>query len=231
MYCAACGFSKLNPHEFIGGFERGDNLRSWRCRQAEQSRSPEANPEPALRCCWNRSRCATKSPYGSAAELVARVSGVLIGCFATVSRYLPSPSRRPTQSWRTFLRNQASAFGHYSEERSRVCAGLHGQSYWVKLMGSTATQVAAIGAGLWRVRGRQQPALKAPRISLRFAHCDRAAMHRVHRLAAVSGVSRKYAVIVFPFPFRCEVHRMKLGCHQGSDRARLRMLLFAWTKF
>ena len=61
---------------------------------------------------------------------------------ATVSRYLPAPSRQPTQSWRTFLRNQASAFGQYSEERSTVYAGLHGQSYWAKLMGSTAVQVA-----------------------------------------------------------------------------------------
>src|SRR5713226_2887192 len=33
---------------------------------------------------------------------------------ATVSRYLPAPGRRPTQSWRSFLRNQASAFGQYS---------------------------------------------------------------------------------------------------------------------
>ena len=39
---------------------------------------------------------------------------------ATVSRYLPAPSRRPTQSWRTFLRNQAIAFGRhqYPEEHS-----------------------------------------------------------------------------------------------------------------
>src|SRR6266481_1494575 len=86
-----------------------------------------------------------------------------------------------------FLRNQASAFGQYSEERSRVYAGLHGHSYWAKLMGSTAAQVAAVGVGLWRGLGRQQPVLKARRISLRSAQCDRAAMHRVHRLAAVSG--------------------------------------------
>jgi hypothetical protein len=110
---------------------------------------------------------------------------------ATVSRYLPAPSRRPTQSWRTFLRNQASAFGQYSEERSRVYAGLHGQSYWAKLMGSTVAQVTAVGVGLWRGLGRQQPALKARRISLRSARCDRAAMHRVHRLAAVSGGLQK----------------------------------------
>ena len=39
---------------------------------------------------------------------------------ATVSRYMPVRSRRPDQSWRTFLRNQAMAFGHseYYEERS-----------------------------------------------------------------------------------------------------------------
>jgi len=46
---------------------------------------------------------------------------------ATVSRYLPARSRRPGQSWRTFLRNQAMAFGHrqYSELRSTGDAGLH----------------------------------------------------------------------------------------------------------
>ncbi len=39
---------------------------------------------------------------------------------ATVSRYLPAPGGRPTQSWRTFLRNQAIAFDNdqYPEEYS-----------------------------------------------------------------------------------------------------------------
>jgi len=31
---------------------------------------------------------------------------------ATVSRYMPAADRRPGQSWRTFLRNQAIAFSH-----------------------------------------------------------------------------------------------------------------------
>jgi hypothetical protein len=75
-------------------------------------------------------------------------------------------ARRPTQSWQTLLRNQASAFGQYPEERSREYAGLHGQSCWAKLMESAAAQVAAVGVGLWRGLGRQQPALKARRISL-----------------------------------------------------------------
>jgi hypothetical protein len=41
---------------------------------------------------------------------------------ATVSRHQPAPVRRPTQPWRSFLRNQASAFGQYSEARSRGSA-------------------------------------------------------------------------------------------------------------
>ena len=41
---------------------------------------------------------------------------------ATVSRYLRARGRRPGQSWRTFVRNQAMAFAHreYAEERSRA---------------------------------------------------------------------------------------------------------------
>src|ERR1019366_1937894 len=68
---------------------------------------------------------------------------------ATVSRYLPAPSRRPTQSWRTFYRNQTSAFGHsqYSEERSRGDARLHVWSYWAKLMRFAAAQVATVCVG------------------------------------------------------------------------------------
>ena len=52
---------------------------------------------------------------------------------ATVSRYMPA--RRPEQSWRTFLRNQAMAFGHceYSEEWQSGNAGPQGQSYSAQL--------------------------------------------------------------------------------------------------
>jgi hypothetical protein len=58
---------------------------------------------------------------------------------ATVSRYLPAPGRRPTQSWRTFVRNQAIAFGHhqYSEEHSDTeYLSLRFCSYWGSLMRS-----------------------------------------------------------------------------------------------
>jgi hypothetical protein len=57
---------------------------------------------------------------------------------ATVSRYLPARGRRPGQSWRTFLRNQASAFGQYSEERSREYVGLHIGSYLMRFHGCAA---------------------------------------------------------------------------------------------
>ena len=52
-------------------------------------------------------------------------------------------------------------------------------------------RIAAIGVGLWRGRGHQQFARNARRVSLRSAQCERAAMHRVHRLAAVSGGPQK----------------------------------------
>src|SRR5229473_4614015 len=103
---------------------------------------------------------------------------------ATVSRYLPAPGRRPTQSWRSFLRNQASAFGQYSEARARGSARPHVRSYWAKLMRFTAAQIAAVGIGLWHGLGCQPSAPNARRISLRSAQHERAAMHRVPRLAA-----------------------------------------------
>jgi hypothetical protein len=106
---------------------------------------------------------------------------------ATVSRYLPAPGRRPTQSWQSFLCNQASALGQYSEApvagiRAPACSVLLGQAHTI-----TATQIAAVGIGLRRGLGQDQPAPNARRISIRSAQHERAAMHRVPRLAAVFG--------------------------------------------
>jgi hypothetical protein len=106
---------------------------------------------------------------------------------ATVSRYLPAPARRPTQSWRSFLRNQASAFGQYSETRSRGCAGLQVRPYWAKLMRSATAKVATVSVELRRGLSRQPSAPNARRIGLRSARLELAAMHRVPRLAAVYG--------------------------------------------
>jgi hypothetical protein len=113
---------------------------------------------------------------------------------ATVSRYLPAPSRRPTQSWWSFFRNQISAFDHnqYSKERSRVSARLHVWSCWAKLMRSTATQIATVCVGLCRGLGQQHPTLNARRISLRSAQRDRGVTHGARRqVASVPGGSRR----------------------------------------
>jgi hypothetical protein len=101
---------------------------------------------------------------------------------ATVSRYLPAPGRRPTPSWRTFLRNQASAFSQYSEERSKGYARPHVPSHWAKLMQSAAAQIAT---------GQQQPTLNAGRVSLRSAQRDRGVTHGARRVASVPSGSRR----------------------------------------
>jgi len=86
-----------------------------------------------------------------------RIHGELLmlgfsGSKATVSRDLPARSRQPGQSWRTFLRNQAMAFGHseYFEERSRGDAGPHIDFCWDQLKRLTAAQIATIGGVLRR---------------------------------------------------------------------------------
>ena len=99
---------------------------------------------------------------------------------ATVSRYLPAPSRRPGQSWRTFLRNQASAFGQYSEERSDGYARPPIASHSVDLMESAAAQIAT---------GQRQPTLNTERINPRSAQRDRGVVHGARRVPAVPGGS------------------------------------------
>jgi hypothetical protein len=106
---------------------------------------------------------------------------------ATVSRYLPAPGRRPTQSWRTFLRNQASAFGQYSEERSKGYARLYVPSYWAKLMRSAAAQIAT---------GQQQLTqnariLNVRRVSLRYARRDPNVTLGGCRVVTILGSSRR----------------------------------------
>jgi len=99
---------------------------------------------------------------------------------ATVSRYMPVRSRRPGQSWRTFLRNQATAFGHreYYEERLREDAGPQSRSYWAKLKRSGAAQIAMVWVALSRGFGLPQPALNNRRIRLRSTHRDRGVTRR-----------------------------------------------------
>jgi hypothetical protein len=123
---------------------------------------------------------------------------------ATVSRYLPAPSRRPIQSWRSFLRNQAIAFGHhhpYPEEHSDTeYLGLRFCLYWGSLMRSVA-QIARLSAGLCRWHAHETLTPTAQRIALRPGRHARGAMHRAQRLDTESGHGR-HASIVFRPPFR-----------------------------
>ena len=126
---------------------------------------------------------------------------------ATVSRYMPARSRRPGQSWRTFLRNQVMAFGHceYSEEWRSGKARLQSQSYSAQLERSGATQITTVWIGRKRSFGRAQSTLSNRRIRLRSAECD----HRVtHRAAYVSSGSRRALGNRRGAAFLFEVHRV-----------------------
>jgi hypothetical protein len=104
---------------------------------------------------------------------------------ATVSRYLRSLGRRPIESWRTFVRNQALAFGQYSEQREEGYERPQGESSRVTLIRPAAAEIARACRGLRRVLC-SQPTLIVRKIRPRAALCGRAAMHRVHRPAAIS---------------------------------------------
>ena len=110
---------------------------------------------------------------------------------STVSRYMPTPGRRPTQSWRTFIRNQASAFRHREEvaEESKGDAGLRVQCYRTDLMQSAATPTLPMRVGLRRGLAWHQPAQDIRRTSLCFP--QRGVMHRARRIASASGGSRR----------------------------------------
>jgi hypothetical protein len=107
---------------------------------------------------------------------------------ATVSRYMPARSRRPGQSWWTFLRNQAMAFGHSecSEKRQNGDAGFQSQSHSARLERSAA-QIATVWFGLRRCFGRAQPARGNRRVRLRSVQYNSGVMHRA---ASVSGRSK-----------------------------------------
>src|SRR5229473_2920784 len=180
-----CGFSKLDPCGFIGGFDRlgiacvhGDapnphnaGVGSDSAAASNRGAETQSNSSPVLpsfgsaaldfavalvarlarqfsdrpaRDRWSamwgyrsrgRWRGGRPRVHSEIRHLIARMASenflwgaprihgelLMLGfgvSQATVSRYMPARSRRPEQSWRTFLRTQAMAFGHceYSEE-------------------------------------------------------------------------------------------------------------------
>ena len=110
---------------------------------------------------------------------------------ATVSRYLPAAGSRPTQSWRTFLRNQASAFREYSEQRTEGTARLNRESSWARLIRLAAARNASVKVGLGCDLALPPTAPNAPRIGLRPTLCERGGIHSAHRLATVSTCVQK----------------------------------------
>ena len=100
---------------------------------------------------------------------------------ATVSRYLPPPSRRPRQSWRTFIRNQARAFRYRDdlEYSNQDWQGRPDCSYRGNLTRS-ARQIAKLDTGsrwLSQPRGIAAP----PRL------CARSASLRTFRYSTAPG--------------------------------------------
>jgi hypothetical protein len=124
---------------------------------------------------------------------------------ATVSRYMPAASRRPGQSWRTFLCNQARAFraDRDSENVSGVeYRSLHAWLYRSGLVRLAVAQIALVGTRRGRCGGSPLTLPNAERISLRSVQYDR-------------GV---WPVIVVRLLYRCAVHSMRRG--RRHDRAR-----------
>jgi hypothetical protein len=117
---------------------------------------------------------------------------------ATVSRYMPDTSRRPGQSWRTFLRNQTLAFR--CEQDSENVSGkesrcLHAWFYPSRLGRLAVAQLALVGARRGRGHCGGSPLLlpNAQRISLRSVPYDRGVWHRAPRVSAVPGRSWRVA--------------------------------------
>ena len=110
---------------------------------------------------------------------------------ATVSRYMPARSRRPEQLWRTFLRNQAMAFGrgkYFAEApRGDTIAHIELCRAQMKLSGVVAPQ----------------PTVNVGRFGLHVSQRDRGV---THRFASMSGgtiralCSRRDAIFLIRSP-------------------------------
>jgi hypothetical protein len=112
---------------------------------------------------------------------------------ATVSRYLPPPSRRPRQSWQTFVRNQSMAFGRHQDQEvpsDTESLSVRIWSNWRWLMESVA-QIAAVFVGPYRGIGQPQPTLNARKMSLRPAQRHDSVTSRARRFASAPGGSRR----------------------------------------
>ncbi len=88
---------------------------------------------------------------------------------ATVSRYLATANRRPGQSWRTFIRNQAIAFSHHEHPDPQS-----EEEYRGLLKGSKFMRTVAQGLGAARSLRPARQTLSPPTrgIVLSEAACE-----------------------------------------------------------
>ena len=115
---------------------------------------------------------------------------------ATLSRYMPAASRRPGQSWRTFLQNQALAFR--ADQDSENVSGVeywssHARLYRIGLVRFAVAQIALVGARRGRCGGSALSLSNSKRISIPYAQYDRDAWHNGRRACAVPGHSWRMA--------------------------------------
>ncbi len=145
-------------------------------RRVEFSRAPEVNPPPLQIKISSKMRVsANAAEVRTFAILRGRKSLMPVGflTWRTLSSQ-SSPCVRPV------LRGAVAGI------RAPACSVLLGRAHAIYGCAN-----CGVGVGLRRGLGRQQPARNARRISLRSAHRERAAMHRVPRLAAVFGSLRQ----------------------------------------
>ena len=88
---------------------------------------------------------------------------------AAVSRYLPPPSRRPSQSWRTFVRNQSIVFGRHQDREGQPDTEFSEPAHLVQLAQACAIGDADCGGVCWPLGRLGQP---PPMLNARELVCD-----------------------------------------------------------
>jgi hypothetical protein len=143
---------------------------------------------------------------------------------ATVSRYLPPLSRRPRQSWQTFVRNQSMALGRHQDQEVQsdtesLSLRIRSNRRW--LMESVA-QIAAVFVGPLAGHWPTAAHVGRSKNDLRSAQRHDNVTSRARRFASAPGGSRRTLYKVLAPLCRPEARRMKLGHRHGPRGALVR---------
>ena len=106
---------------------------------------------------------------------------------ATVSRYMPPANRRPGQSWRSFIRNQALAFRHDNDSEDGSAGNDAGLGIRIRFYRGILVRFLTPVIGVRVTYGHSLHALNAQPISPRSAPRHRGVLHQTRRPLAVSG--------------------------------------------